>query len=204
MKVFPQIVYDQVTGKEICFGLELNQDYNGKFRQKALDYIEAHQEWRGGERLEYINCEREIHFIWDMTDAEFKVIQNIIPDDNGNDINDYLGACFFGKFKLEFIRNDIAGCFVNLYEYGVEDKKDQAYAYLEDGMPYEERFFMCDDMKVPHRRTFESFAEKIEAEIIEMLNKYPEYIKFAFRDTVPANWYPGERYKYTRDFTREN
>lgn len=204
MKVFPQIVYDQVTGKEICFGLELNQDYNGKYRQKALDYVEAHQEWRGGERLEYINCEREIHFIWDMTDAEFKVIQNTIPDDNGNDINDYLGACFFGKFKLEFIRNDIAGCFMNLYEYGVEDKKDQAYAYLEDGMPYEERFFMCDDMKVPHRRTFESFAEKIEAEIIEMLNKYPEYIKFAFRDTVPANWYPGECYKYYRGFTREN
>lgn len=204
MKVFPQIVYDQVTGKEICFGLELNQDYNGKYRQKALDYIEAHQEWRGGERLEYINCEREIHFIWDMTDAEFKVIQNTIPNDNGNDMNDYLGACFFGKFKLEFIRNEIAGCFVNLYEYGVEDKKDQAYAYLEDGMPYEERFFMCDDMKVPHRRTFESFAEKIEAEIIEMLNKYPEYIKFAFRDTVPANWYPGEYSKYIKDFTREN
>lgn len=143
-----------------------------------------------------------ICFIWDMTEEEFKLLMS--EDIEEYEEPTYCGAVFFGNFKLEFMKKNYGGCtgYRNLFQYGAEDTKGEAYDYLEDGTPYEERYPISDEITLPHRRTFRKFAESIERQIIQMLDNHPEYIPDATVPTVPSNWYPGERENYMRDFIR--
>ena len=198
MKVYPQSVYDQLTGKTIWFGVDLAEGC-GPAYDKAMDYLKRHQEWRGGERLEYFGVEQEIKFMWDMIEAEFKAVMAPGKDSQGVDVSDYLGALFFGDFKLEFIWNDVAGAYNNLFFWGAEYSSGHAYAYLEDGTPYEE---IDPPFVIPKRRTFEAFAKNIEKQVIKWLNDTPIYIEYALEKTKPTKWYPDGQCNITRDITR--
>jgi hypothetical protein len=174
------------------FGLN-DEGYN-----KAMDWINKHQEWRGGERYEYFGIDMEIKFMWDVTEKEFRELMRP-GDDDADDLTDYFGAVFFGNYKLEFVWNDVAGAYNNMFWYGREDVPDGAYAYLEDGTPYEE---IDPPFVIPKRRTFASFAKNVEAQIIKWLNDNPEYIEDALVETNPVKWYPDGQCNVTRDITR--
>lgn len=200
MKVFPQIVYDQVTCRHICFGIELNED-GGKFKQEALDYIDKHQEWRGGERLEYLKREKEIQFVWDMDEKGFR--QYMENERNPKYIADnYCGAVFFGEFKLEFITTE-NGNYHNLFHYG-----KHGYDFLDDGTPYDEILDMADYFDDPHRRTFEGFARAVELQIIKTFNEVRDDDDFdnlvfdMLEITNPEKWYPGVKHNYMQKITR--
>ena len=170
--------------------------------KNATDWINAHQEWRGGERYELCAKDSQIKFIWDVNEAEFKHIINATEDDNGLDITEYDGAVFFGNYKLEFLVNDVCGLFNNLFKLGADDS---IYDWLEDGTPYSELYSEDLEIDIPNSTmTFDKFTENVETQIIAMLNKYPEMIDDALVDTVPERWYPLEREKYMRDFTKED
>ena len=198
MKVYPQSVHDQLTGKEIWFGVDLEEG-RGPAYDKAMKFLNDNQGYQGGERYEYFGNGMEIQFMWDMTNDEFKALMVHGKDSEGLDLSDYLGAVFFGNFKLEFIWNDVAGAFNNLFWYGQEDRPGYAYAYLEDGTPYEE---LDPPFVIPKRRTFEAFAKNVEAQVTRLLNMDPTYIEEALKPTDPTKWYPDGQCNVTRDITR--
>ena len=201
MKCYPQSVHDQLTGNDIWFGIDLKEGC-GPAYDKAMEYINAHQEWRGGERIEYSGNEQEIKFMWDMIEGEFKALMAPL-DDNGSEEPDYLGAVFFGNFKLEFIHTQSCGGYRNLFQYGANDGGEYSpYAYLEDGTPYEERYPESNDIKIHKRRVFENFANDIERQIVDLLNAHPEFIEDALKPTEPTKWYPDGQCNVTRDITR--
>ena len=204
MKVYPQSVYDRFLHKGIWFGIDLEEDSGSKAKQNAIKYATEGNKENYYNHFEYFGNEMEIKFIWDMNADEFKHLCNPIPTEDGTDEVVYDGALFFGNFKLEFMKNDNAGVYFNLFQYGAEDDGNRAYAYLEDGTPYEERYPISDEIKLPYRRTFKSFAENIERQVIDLLNRHTEFIEDALKPTIPSNWYPGKSLKYIKDFTREN
>ena len=139
----------------------------------------------------------DIFFKWDMLLTEY----SHLFDTNKKEEYDYLGALFFGNFKLEFI-NASDGPYCNLFQYGAEDEKDKAYAYLEDGTPYEMRDELGNILLIPGN-TFDGFAENIEEQIIRLLWRHPEYIQYAIGPTNIDKWYPGEKSRYLKEITRE-
>jgi hypothetical protein len=74
-----------------------------------------------------------VHFMWDMTPAEFSALY--APHPECTETYDYLGAVFFGDFKLEFIQNADGG-YRNLFLYGEDETSPYLYDYLDDGTPY--------------------------------------------------------------------
>jgi len=198
MKVYAHVVTDQDSPHEDRY-FGVSEDPEGTGYQEANDWINAHQEYRGGERYEYDRYEVEIQFKWDMIEKEFKACMRPGKDWDGIDTSDYLGALFFGDFKLEFIWNDVSGPYNNLFFWGAEYNKGQAYSYLEDGTPYEE---IDPPFVIPKRRTFESFAKNIEKQVIDWLNGNTEYIEYALEITKPTKWYPDGQCNVTRDITR--
>ena len=197
-----EVTVHSVTDQACSWHGNRNFGLNEEGYEKAMDWINKHQEYRGGERYEYFGVDMEIKFIWDMTELEFKTVHDATPDDYEDDMTEYEGALFFGNFKLEFIKSRIAGCYCNLFQYGAEDTPNGAYEYLEDGTPYEERYPISDEIRIPHRRTFESFAGNVEKQVIDLLNRHPEFIEDALKPTVPSNWYLGARHNYIKNFTR--
>jgi len=196
-----KVTVHSITDQAVSWHGNRNFGLNNTGYERAMEWLKKHQEWRGGERYEYFGTDMNIHFVWDMTDDEFKAF--MAPDDEDlEDLRDYCGALFFGNFKLEFIKMEV-GYYCNLFQYGAENEYGSAYAYLEDGTPYEE-LDEVDDIRIPRRRTFESFAENIERSVIDLLNKNPALIEDALEDTIPSKWYPTETYNYTKNFTREN
>ena len=179
------------------FGLN-DEGYN-----KAMEWINEHQEWRGGERYEYFGVDMEIKFMWDMTVDEFKTLVVNRPHEGFEDLREYMGALFFGNFKLEFILTE-DGSYCNCYQYGANDGTYfSPYAYLEDGTPYEERETdIAERIQIHKRRTFEAFAKNIEEQVIKLLDKYPIYIEDALVETNPTKWYPDGQCNVTRDITR--
>lgn len=146
-----------------------------------------------------------VHFMWDMSPKDYDKLMTPLSE-TMNDISDYMGAVFFGNIKLEFIRNDISGIGCNCFEYAAEDYPGQAYSYLEDGTPYEERYYFGDELFVPDLETavktdlptFEDFAENIEHQIINLLERFSELLPSAIFQTIPDKWYPcGHPYKVT-------
>lgn len=143
-----------------------------------------------------------IRFLWDMNQKSIDTMYAPLPS-NPIDVSDYMGAVFFGKYKLEFILNDIAGVYCNLFEYGAEDDPGHAYEYLEDGTPYEERYPVSDEIVKPDDRTFTDFAADVERQIVLMLDRHPEFIPSALEYVDPNSWYPcNHPYKVT--VTRES
>lgn len=144
---------------------------------------------------------KSICFMWDLDQNKLDEMLAPLPD-KPNDMSDYMGAVFFGKFKLEFIRNDVAGVYCNLFEYGAEDDPGYAYNYLENGIPYEERYPATHEVFAPDIHSFNDFAKDIENQIIMMLDKNPEFIPSATQQINPNDWYPcNHPYKVT--VTRE-
>ena len=151
----------------------------------------------------------QINFKWDMLPREYDAMFEPLPAAY-HDLSDYIGAVFFGKLKLEFIRNDVAGIYCNLFEYDADDGDGNAYAYLEDGTPYEERYEIGDAIRTPdlrdgqiNRPEFTAFAEDIERQIIALLDEHPEYIKSALGPTDPNKWYPCDHPYHIDEITRE-
>ncbi len=195
MKVFPQSVHDQLTHKEIWFGVDLEEGCGPAYDQ-AMDYINKHQEWRGGERLEYFGNEMEIQFRWDMTAEQFKEYMLTFLTEKGKD--NYCGSVFFGNFKFEFVTTP-DGTYNNLFLLG-----QRGYGMLEDETPYDELPGFADQIYMHPRRTFEAFARDIERQIIECANEYTDYIPWMLTPTEPARWYPNGNYNTTIKTTREN
>ena len=148
-----------------------------------------------------MNSNTNIHFMWDLNQDALDTMLSPLPE-HPIDMCDYMGAVFFGKFKLEFIRNDVAGVYCNLFEYDAEDDPGYAYSYLENGVPYEERYPASNEVFAPDIHTFDEFAKDIEHQIAMMLEKHPEFIQGATEQINPNDWYPcNHPYKVT--ITRE-
>ena len=146
----------------------------------------------------------QINFKWDMQQDGFNTLFAPLPE-KAQDVCDYCGAVFFGNMKLEFIRNDVAGGYLNLFERCAEDMPGGAYGYLEDGIPYEERdpyptvdFPDLENMKPEDRPSFDTFTKGIEDNIILLLKDNPDLIPAATVPTDPNKWYPCDHpYKVT-------
>lgn len=196
MKVYTHVVTDQLAHKPRYFGISTDEDGTGY--QKAMKWINQHQEYRGGERYEYFGTDEEIDFQWDMSDEQYDTLKS--PPE-GWTANDYLGAVFFGNCKLEFIlaNDEYTGIYCNMFVLGQE-----GYAELPDGTPYSEyEGFACKfDSNLPKRRTFEAFAKHIEQDIVDVLNEYNQLIDEALKPTNPEKWYPGYKYDYMQKITR--
>lgn len=150
---------------------------------------------------------KSVRFQWDLNNKNFNAMLEPLPDHPIDECY-YMGAVFFGNFKLEFVRNDVAGIYCNLFEYAAEDDPDHAYGYLEDGTPYEERYPISDEINTPdlntlvRRPSFTEFAEGIERQINEMLNRHPEFIESASVNMDPNNWYPCNHSYHIKEFSR--
>ena len=193
MKVTVHYVHDQLEGREIVLGV------NEAGYRKAMSFLDTYQEYRGGERFEYYAIEKDIEFQWDMNLDEFNhLIRHQNGDKEYKDSWCYDGAMFFGEMKLEFHVNGECRYFV-LFRLGVKDELNDYY--LDDGTPYNEEF--AEEYFVYHqRRTFWKFAECIEMQAIDILNKYPHMIESALQKTDPKRWYPGEKIKWNKDIVR--
>lgn len=140
---------------------------------------------------------KSIRFLWDISQDALDEALAPLPQ-HPTDTCDYIGAVFFGTFKLEFIRNDVAGVYCNLFEYGAEDDPGSAYAYLDDGTPYEERYPVSDEITVNDIGTLDEFAKDIEHQIIKMIDRHPDFRPGATKHIPPEKWYPGNcKYKPT-------
>ena len=156
------------------------------------------------------NVTASVHFMWDMPEKNYEDMLSALPADPC-DTSDYMGAVFFGNIKIEFIRNDVAGLYCNCFEYNAEDVPGNAYYYLEDGTPYEERYALGDAIRLPDISSadrsklpsFQTFAEDIENQIIVLLNQYSEFIPSAIFQTIPDKWYPCD-HKYKVSIVRES
>ena len=142
-----------------------------------------------------------IHFMWDLNQSALDTMLAPLPEDP-IDVSDYMGAVFFGKFKLEFIRNDVAGIYCNLFEYDAEDDPGHAYGYLEDGTPYEERYPVSDEIHPRNLPTLEAFTDDIDRQILLVLNNHPDLISSALHQISPNDWYPCN-HPYTVTITQE-
>ena len=121
------------------------------------------------------NITGSVHFMWDLKQDSLDAMAAPLPD-HPIDTSDYMGAVFFGKFKLEW----------------------HAYYYLEDGTPYEQRDSLNDEIRIHGTNNLEEFAEDIERQIIQLLEKHPDYITVAMQPTEPTRWYPcNHPYKVT-------
>lgn len=144
----------------------------------------------------------DIHFMWDMKPAEFIALH--VPHPEHTETYDYLGAVFFGDFKLEFIQNADGG-YRNLFRYGEDESNgSHMYDYLEDGTPYGEYCDEADEIILPLSETFDRFAADVEAQVIDLLRRHIWMLPLAAHDTDPNKWYPGDRMDYARDITRES
>lgn len=190
MKLTIHSAHDQLGHGEIYFGVG-EEGY-----QRAMDFLNKHQEWRGGERYEYFGGDEEILVFWDMNIDEFHRLMKY-PEGNPElkDEWEYLGGIFFGEFKLELCMNEYCRYF-NLFRLGIENEN-----YLDDGTPYGTD--TAEDFFAYHpRRTYVKFAENIEKQIVEMLNAHPDMIPYALKRTPPERWYPGEKINWKKDITR--
>ena len=104
MKVFPQGIYDHVTGENTWFGIDMEEGC-GQAYDKAMFAIESSDRFvdEDPERYEYFGNEKEIRFVWDMNADEFRALMK--PEETDYEEPDYMGALFFGNFKLEFMGN---------------------------------------------------------------------------------------------------
>ena len=192
MKVTIHSIYDKLTKENINYGT----DYPGYNR--CMAELNAGK-YSDKDRYEYFGRDMDIKFMWDMTEAEFRAVITSGKDSEGDDMSDYCGAVFFGDFKLEFVWNDVAGAYNNLFLWGAEYDVGRAYGYLEDGTPYEELY---PDFGIAKRRTFVSFAKRTEETVVKWLNDHPEFLEYALGKTDPTKWYPGGQCNVTRDITR--
>lgn len=105
---------------------------------------------------------------------------------------EYIGAVFFGDFKLEFVNFD-GYVHTNLFQL----YKNNDYAVLDDGTPYD---MLDDEVAIPMRRTLDRFQKGVEANIVALLNHLDNgaLIRYALTPTIPGDWYPGDCAKYMR------
>lgn len=183
MKIYVHIVTDQAGGcnSEKYFGISTTED--GKGYQEAMDWINAHQEWRGGERYEYTREEYDLDFVWKLTEDGFRKIRFDVQD------TDVFGAMHVGKILVEFRCNgggyddEYHECTNDVYVFGESDEgldlwvKDNPYKLLDD------------EIYIPKRRTVEGFKRACERSMLDFLNAHPDLIKFATTDTVVDLWY---------------
>lgn len=148
-------------------------------------------------KVELLNKVMEINFKWDMNEKEFADLMSPPPGSH-IDVVTYDGAVFFGDFKLEFMKNDVAGTYCNFFQINGENP----YEWLRDGTPYSELYPQCDEFKIVHRRTFEKFAKNIERQILSFLERNPEYILGAIAMTEPGRWYPNGQGYTVKTFSR--
>ena len=195
MLVTVHSIYDAETRENINYGI------NDSGYDKAMADLNSGK-YADAKRYEYFGYTMEIRFVWDMNNKEFDELMAPGLDSRGNDITEYLGAVFFGDFKLEFHWNDVAGSFNELFFFGAEFTEGRAYGYLEDNTPYEELTEVDEEFHIRKRRTFDGFAKSIESQVIDWLNRHPDYIEYALELTIPSKWYPGEKENYMKDFTR--
>lgn len=105
---------------------------------------------------------------------------------------EYIGAVFFGDFKLEFV-NFEGYVHTNLFQL----YRNNNYAVLDDGTPYD---MLDDEVAIPMRRTLDRFQKGVEENIIALLNAVDNgaLIRYALTPTIPGDWYPGDKAKYMR------
>ena len=181
MKVYTHVVTDQLEHNPRYFGISTDEDGTGY--QKAMDWINEHQEYRGGERYEYERNEYDLNFVWKLTEDGFEKIRFDKQD------TDVFGAMHVGKILVEFRCNgggfddDYHECMNDVYVFGESDEvldlwvKDNPYKLLDD------------EIYIPKRRTVESFKRACERSMLDFLNAHTDLIKFAVTDTVVDLWY---------------
>lgn len=182
MKVYVHTVSDQAPPfKDRCFGISTDPDGTGY--QKANDWINAHQEWRGGERYEYGRAEYDLNFVWNLTDEGFEKIRTHKRE------NSVFGTLYIGTIMIEFscagggYDPDNDTIIDDLYVYGMEGPE---YDYHIHGVPY--KFFSEVFIDIPQRRSKERFQREFEQNVISFLNEQPELIKEAVKNTIVNEW----------------
>ena len=183
-------IFDSQTGKNVFSELTFpgNDDH-------------AYERWydrHPGTEDDYaMNPYYEITFRWAMDEPGFERLKH---GEFADDI-DYLGAVFFGAYKVEFCRreDDLSADILRM-DMDEDDPKCVFCWDLENGR----RYGLIDDfIEVPHRRTFDHFAREMERRIIEYLNlNNGENIRYAETPIVPGDWYPGKRAAYMAPITR--
>lgn len=177
MKVTVHEIYDQAGSEVKYVGL-------GEFGNiRAIEFLDHHQEYRGGERYEHVAPEYDINFVWEMTDEQFESIQT------EEQSPDMFGAVYFGNLLIEF--RCAGGGYdpeyhipiMDMYIYGTYD---DIYEYNMNGVPYKFLDDVC--LSIPNVRSKEEFQAEFEEEILDLLNERPELIKEAIKETEIAGW----------------
>ena len=182
MKVYVHIVTDQATPfTDRYFGISTEEDGTGY--QKAMDWINEHQEWRGGERYEYERAEFDLNFVWKMNQDGFEKIRFDKQD------TDVFGAMHVGQILVEFRCNgggydfDYHECTNDMYVFG---ETDEALDLWVGNNPYK---MLDDELPIPKRRTMESFKRACERNMLDFLNEHTDLIRLATTETVVEKWY---------------
>ena len=184
MKVYVHIVTDQAGSyhNDRYFGISTEED--GKGYQEAMDWINAHQEWRGGERYEYEREECELNFVWKLNEDGFEKIRT------NEQSPDIFGAVHFGKILVEFrctgggYDDENHQCICDTFLFG---KYNPDLDYWVNDVPYD--MIEDGDPVIPKRRTMAKFRSAFEQNVLEYLNERTDLIKHAVADTVVDEWY---------------
>ena len=182
MTVYTHVVTDQLVHNPRYFGISTTADGTGY--QKAMDWINEHQEYCGGERFEYERDEYDLNFVWKLTEDGFEKIRFDKQD------TDVFGAVHFGRMMVEFRCNgggfddEYHDCTNDMYIYG--DADEGMEEWMRDNTPYR---ILDDDLPVPKRRTMDGFKRAVEQNILDYLNEHPNMIQYAISATVVDAWY---------------
>lgn len=170
-------VEDLLTGDQIWFG------FGDKAYRKAMDFINTHQEYRGGERYEYFGGDEELDFVWKLDEDGLKKIVNNTQEP------DVFGAVHLGKLLVEFrcsndgFDDDNHDCVCDTYLLG---KYNPDLDYWVGQIPYD---MLEDDPYIIKRRTLDHFKSAFEQQMTKYLNKHTELIEHAICETVVDLWY---------------
>ena len=173
-------VYDHHKHENVDFGLN-DEGYN-----KAMFAMESSDKYldKDEERYEYFGVDTALHFVWRMTPWGFNHIRHKEASP------DIFAEIHVGTIKVEIKcaggGYDIDNIFPieQTFVWGIEDP---AYGYEFHGTPYK----YLDDVfiDIPVRRSRSGFETAFEQSFINFLNKNPEWIKEAIKETVVDNWY---------------
>ena len=171
-------IYDKQTKENIDFGLNDN-GYN-----ECMFAMESSDKYADEDRYEYFGEDLELHFIWRMTPWGFDHIRRKDAS------TETFAEIHVGTIKIEI--KCAGGGFDpknifpidQIFVWGIEDPE---YGYEFHGTPYK----YLDDVSIdiPVRRSRTGFETAFEQSFINFLNKNPEWVKEAIKDTVVDEWY---------------
>ena len=171
-------IYDNVENKNINFGLD-EEGYD-----KCMFALESSDKYVDEERYEYFGVDMPLRFVWRMTPKGFDNIRHKVASE------DIFAEIHVGTIKVEIKCSggghdpDNVQPIDQTFVWGVSDPE---YGYEWQGTPYK----YLDDVgiDIPVRRSRKGFKTAFEQSFINFLNKHPEWIEEALKETLVDEWY---------------